>query len=77
MKRLIDRFLSRRGRSAIPAGCSFPNLTESIAYSAFLASGAEDAETMSFAQFRAPQDMDSQSSPSRETLSSPISFCTT
>lgn len=77
MKRLIDRFLGRRGRSATPAGCPFPNLTECIAYSAYLDSGAEDAETMSFAQFRAPQDMDSQSGPSRETLSSPASFCTT
>jgi len=48
MKKLLQRRF-RRGRQA--RGPLFPNLPESIAYSAFLASGVEGVGELSFAQF--------------------------
>lgn len=52
MKRLFARF-SRRPVAASRPGFAelFPNLPESIAYSAFLASGVEGVGELSFAQF--------------------------
>jgi len=48
MKKLLDKFLGRR---VTATSMAFPNLPESIAYSAFLASGVEGTGEVSFAQF--------------------------
>ncbi len=48
MKKLLSKLLARRVATTPVA---FPNLPESIAYSAFLASGVEGAGEMSFSEF--------------------------
>lgn len=54
MKRLFAWFFRRRPALSRPGAASlFPNLPESIAYSAFLASGVEGVGELSFAQFTA------------------------
>lgn len=69
MKRLFLRYF-RRGirRDETPPACMF-NLPESVAYSAFLASGVEGVHEVSFTQFLASMRAASPRRPSRDAHS--------